>query len=436
MGSARRSPNALVPVDRSKLVKLERHPLVETPAPAVDVPDERDAAWWLENIGKSKPGRYRRPGPPKPSTLGELAEIGLSAGAVTKEQFELLKPALDAVEGNARFERAENTQAAYAHEWRTFVRWASARGLKVMPARPEVVQAYIADVSAHERPRVVKGTRKADAPPLKPLPPRKPKGLEVALAAIAHYHKKYNYPSPHDSQVVVEELERIRRRVHVAPTQKLPLTVDHLEQIVALLEADRRKPGGRTNLQRKAAARRAIRDKAMLLVGFAGAFRRDELASLNFSDVAFRPEGLDAALAKSKTDQTGKGFIKAIPKGRESTCPKRALEDWIASMGVTSGPVFREIDRFNRLVLNTIDRPGMTGDAVARVVKKHVRRIGLDPDRYSGHSLRSGLITAAAEAGRSVHEIMSLSGHKDPATVYVYIRSAQRFESSPGRGLL
>jgi integrase len=405
-----------------RLVRVERVRPVQTPV----VPDERDMTWWLEEIEPTAAGLYRAAPPPL-----DVPE--------TPAQREVLRRAAEAVAVNAGHERAPNTLRAYQHEWRTFVRWCVAGGQRCMPASARAVQAYIADVAAHARPRTVRGRRGDE--PLQPLPPRRPGGLDVALAAVAWYHRLYRHPNPCDDALVQDELARIRRRAGTAPVRKHPLTVAHLEQIVTVLEAERRNPSGKTPLERKAAARRAVRDRAIILLGFAGAFRRGELAALGLDDVAFRPEGLDAALAQSKTDQEGEGFIKAILRGeRSTTCPRRALEDWYAELGTTRGPIFREIDRFNRLVLNREPlghRAGLSGDAVALVVKERVRQIGLNPRLYSGHSLRAGFITAAAEAGRSAHEIMAMTGHKDPAIVYVYIRVARRFGSdNPGRGLL
>ena len=438
------APRGLVPVDRSKLVKVDRSALAAPTeaVPALEVPDQRDMRWWIDPVSRTKPGRYRAPAAPTRPEETLVVE--------TEEQFNLLQPAVDAVEANKDFLLADNTKAAYASEWRVFVLWATARGQKVMPAAPRLVQAYIADMAARERPRVVGGERAPDALPLPPLPPRKPGGLRVALSAIRHYHKHYKYPSPTDDDLVKDELRSIRRRVGVRPVRKSPLTVEHLEQIVEVLEAVRGDPQGRDKLERRAAARRTLRDKAIVLLGFAGAFRRNELSELDVRNIAFRPEGLDAILERSKTDQEGAGFVKGILKGkRESVCPQRALEHWLAEMkssdnfpgtSIASGPVFREIDRWNRLVVKQfpgmLRAQGLSGGTIALVVKEYVQKIGLDPEGYSGHSLRAGFITAAVRAGHTIDQIMKMSGHEDPSTVVIYIRSEGRFKDSAGEGLL
>jgi integrase len=346
-----------------------------------------------------------------------------------EEQFALLAPAVDAVEANEGRERAENTHKAYAKEWKTVYLWCIARGQSPMPMAPRALRLYLADVSTHER----KATTKSGSEVV--LPPRKPSGLIVALAAIRHYHLMYRYPSPADDQEVRLEFDRICRRFGMAATQKSPLMVEHIALIAELLEAERREPPGRTDLERRAARRRAVRDNAMVRLGFAGAFRRGELAALGLSDVVLNPAGLDATLRRSKVDQTGHGFVKAIPAGQRGTCPRAALSAWYEVSGIDDGPIFREVDRFDRLILNP-GGVGLTGDAVAEAVKRRVRQIGLDPAKYSGHSLRAGLITEAAEAGRDIYEIMALTGHRNPATVMAYVRSAKRYETSAARGLL
>jgi len=416
-----------------KLTKVERRPIEVRQEPLPAKPTERDIAWWLEPVKPSKPGRFIAP-----SVAPRAEEILVTQ---TQEQFDKLQTAVDAVEVNKGFDQADNTKSAYAYEWRTFVKWCIDRGQSPIPASPATVRAYIADISANERVRVLKGTKGARVE--KRLPPRRPSGLWVALSAIAWFHKKYDRPSPHMDALVQDELERIERRVGIAPAQKSPLTVPHLDEIVALLEEERKKPKGRDAVERKAAVRRAIRNKAIVLLGFAGAFRRSELALLELDEVTFRPEGLDAAVSKSKADQKGEGMIKAIISGEKPhRCPKLATEEWLSVMStpsqkIATGPVFREVDRLNRLVQNVgATFKGLSGDEVALIVKRYVEKIGLNPAMYSGHSLRSGLITAAAQEGRSVYEIMAMTGHKNPATVYVYIRFAQRFENSAARGLL
>ena len=270
----------------------------------------------------------------------------------------------------------------------------------------------------------------------KPWPPRKPKGLAVVLAAIRWKHLHFGYPSAHADPLVKEELQRIRRRVGTAVVQMAPLTVAHLEQMMAVLDDEHRNPQGKTPSEREAAARRALRNKAIILLGFAGAFRRGELAALRIGDIGYTAEGLDATVPRSKTDQTAEGFVKAIPTGRPTTCPLRALQAWLEVAQIDDGPLFVEIDRFNRLVRNRPPCEGLSGDEVALVIKTYVEKIGLDPTKYSGHSLRAVLITAAAEAGKDVYEIMATTGQTKPATVFVYIRSAKRFDRAASRGLL
>jgi len=434
-----------------KLVLLPR----PTPAPLARdeaAPDDRDVGWWLEDVttkGKRRPAR-----PPSPDKIVHVE---------TQEQFDQLQPAIDAYERNEDFDAPENTRQQYEYEWRSFFAWCRARGQKALPAKPNVVALYMADITENERDRRVRcGPRGwlSDEPRpvrvLGKLPPRRPKGVGVALAAIRKRHLEYGYPSPTDDQEVRNQLDKIERRFGLAIDRKLPLTTEHLEQMMDVLEHERSKPTGRTSDERKAMARRSIRNRAILLVGWAGAFRRSELAALVVGDIAYTPDGMDANVQWSKTDQKGQGFVKAIPLG-ERMCPKEALQEWLSAGHIDDGVVFREITRYNKLVppATERDRPttkvrkkavevrpmmnrgnGLTGHAIGRIVKHYVQAIGLNPESYSGHSLRRGFITIAAEQGKSVQDIMSLTGHKDMRTLWMYIQFVNRFKNAPGKGLL
>jgi integrase len=169
-----------------------------------------------------------------------------------------------------------------------------------------------------------------------------------------------------------------------------------------------------------------VRDRALLLVGFAGAFRRSELVSLDVGDVEIRREGLLVTLRRSKTDQEAAGREVAIPYGSNpDTCPVRALEAWLEASGIADGPLWRAVDKGGRL------QPGRLSDkAVALVVKKRAEAAGLDPDLYAGHSLRAGLATAAAAAGASERSIMEQTGHKSVQTVRRYIRRGTQFRDN------
>ena len=169
-----------------------------------------------------------------------------------------------------------------------------------------------------------------------------------------------------------------------------------------------------------------IRDRALLLVGFAGAFRRSELVGLDIADLDFNHDGLTVTLRRSKTDQEGEGRKVGLPYGSNpSTCPVRSLQAWIEASAIEAGPVFRSVNRHGRL------QPDRLSDkAVALVVKRRAEAAGLDPSRYAGHSLRAGLATAAANAGVSERAIMAQTGHRSVQMVRRYIRDGSLFREN------
>jgi integrase len=180
-----------------------------------------------------------------------------------------------------------------------------------------------------------------------------------------------------------------------------------------------------------------LRDRALILLGFAGAFRRSELVGLTVDDCAFGKDGLTVTLRRSKTDQAGAGRKIGIPYGSNpETCPVRTMQAWIEQAalsavgpGVSTGPLFRSINRHGQ-----VQPGGLSGIDVARVVKKLAQRAGLDAAKYAGHSLRAGHATSAAIAGASERSIMNQTGHRSVQMVRRYIRDGSLFrENSAGR---
>jgi site-specific recombinase XerD len=165
------------------------------------------------------------------------------------------------------------------------------------------------------------------------------------------------------------------------------------------------------------------RDRALLLIGFAGAFRRSELVALDVADATEGHEGLTVHLRRSKTDQEGQGRTVGIPFGANlATCPVRAWRAWIEASAITEGPVFRSVDRHGH-----IGTTRLTGQSVAHIVKRHAAMAGLDPEQIAGHSLRAGLATSAAAAGVPERVIANTTGHKGSAMLRRYIREGTLF---------
>jgi integrase len=215
------------------------------------------------------------------------------------------------------------------------------------------------------------------------------------------------------------------------------------------------------------------RDRALLALGFAGAFRRSELVALNVADLRDDPEGLRVTVRKSKTDQQGAGFEKPIPHGRFIQ-PVKLVREWLDAAGIVSGPVFRPVSRSGRVrgqstfgdtlaaggraklnlgcsgaerAKKDLDRqigqgdneplpPRLTTQAVADIIKRYCAAAGLDASTFGAHSLRAGFITTAAERGADLARIMDVSGHRDPRTVVGYIRRANAFKGHSGSGFL
>jgi len=234
------------------------------------------------------------------------------------------------------------------------------------------------------------------------------------LNAIAEAHKAVGLESPTHNAIVANTMKGIRRSLGTAPAQKAPaLTAD----VRAMLDATD-------------AGLIGLRDRALILLGFASAFRRSELVSLDVEDCAFGKDGLTVTLPRSKTDQEGAGRKIGIPFGANpQTCPLRVLQAWIEQAGIPSGPLFRSINRHGQM------QPGrLSGLDVARVVKKLAQRAGLDAAKYAGHSLRAGHATSAAIAGASERSIMNQTGHRSVQMVRRYIRDASLFrENSAGK---
>ena len=234
--------------------------------------------------------------------------------------------------------------------------------------------------------------------------------------AISQAHKMANYDSPTSNAAVRETLKGYKRQVGTAPNQKAPLTVEHLRRMLESL------PNSLIG----------SRDRALLLLGFAGGFRRSEIVGLDIDDIEFVPRGMVVTLRRSKTDQEGEGRRLGIPFGSgEETCPVRALHSWLEGADIKSGPLFRAVDRHCNVASTRL-----TDRTVARVIKRLAHKVGYDATDFSGHSLRAGLATSAAESGKSERVIMATTGHRSEKMVRKYIREGNLFRDCASEGLL
>ncbi len=309
-----------------------------------------------------------------------------------REGAELVPPSLERAREFARQSKAENTLRGYRADWRDFCAWCERGGQRPLPASPETVAAYIAECAG----RLKVGS------------------IQRRLNAIAEAHKAVGLDSPTAAGIVRNTLKGIRRTLGTAAVQKAPALTADIREMVEATDA----------------GLIGARDRAIVLLGFAGAFRRAEVVGLDVSDLAFSRDGLTVTLRRSKTDQDGQGRNVGIPYGSNpDTCPVRMVQTWIESACISDGPVFRSLNRHGRVQpdrLSPVD--------VARVVKKLAQRAGLDPAKYAGHSLRAGHATSAAASGASERSIMNQTGHKSVQMVRRYIREGNLFrENSAGK---
>ncbi|KTS10793.1 integrase [Methylobacterium radiotolerans] len=300
-----------------------------------------------------------------------------------------------------RASKADATVRAYTSDARVFQDWCARFGFQSLPASPEAVAGFIVSEAENGRAASTLGRR---------------------LAAIRYAHKLARAADPTDDEGVRAAMKGARRKVGIAPTQKAAATA---EILAALLM---RTPDTLTGK----------RDRALLALGFAGAFRRSELVALDVEDLRDDPEGLRVMVRRSKVDQEGRGFEKAIPHGRFIR-PVALVREWLDAAGITSGPVFRPVSRSGRVRSpdrGTAKPPRLTTQAVADIIKRYCTAAGLDASTFGAHSLRAGYITTAAERGADLARIMDQSGHRDPRTVVSYIRRANAFKGHSGSGFL
>ena len=288
---------------------------------------------------------------------------------------------------------SENTRKAYASDLRIFAKWCGNNNCSPLPAEASNVANFLAS--------------QADT------------GLGAStlnrrLAAIRYAHKAKGFPSPTDDILVTATLKGIRRTQKRPVKKKTAATIDRMHRLLA--QVDRESISGK-------------RDHALLLLGFSGAFRRSELASLELSDIEFNENGLTVTFRQSKTDQNALGQTIAIPNGKLEIID--VLRRWLTVSGITEGAVFRKVSKSGK-----VGRYALADKSVALIVKKYAAKAGLDVDDFAGHSLRSGFTTSAAEAGANLFKIMDVTRHKSVDTVREYVSSANAFKDHAGDSFL
>lgn len=284
--------------------------------------------------------------------------------------------------------KADNTIKSYKSDWKDFVEYCREREVPYLTADVNTVINYVADMA---------DTKKVST-------------IVRRLSSISQAHQAADCGSPTFSFGVKAVIKGIKKTKGTIPNKKTAAVIEDIRAMVDTL--------GRSLID--------IRDRALILIGFAGAFRRSELVSITMDDLEFTRDGLTIMLKHSKTDQEGQGYKKGIPYGSNpETCPVRSLQDWLSQGKIHDGMIFRGVNKSGK-----VSNKGLCDKSVALIVKKLVKAAGLDERKYSGHSLRSGLITTAANRGVDERSIMKQSGHKSLTVMRSYIQDATLFKNN------
>ena len=296
---------------------------------------------------------------------------------------------------NLKNSKANNTIRAYKSDFRDFGGFCSKNGLKFLPADPKVVSLYLTYLSTKDA---------------------KMSTLRRRLVSIGVIHRLKGHYLDMKHPIIIENLMGIKRKKGSYQKGKKPILINHLKLMIEAIDKD---TSDETGI-------RKLRDKTIILLGFAGGFRRIELISIDFEDLEFVSEGVKIFIRKSKTDQFGEGMIKGLPYfTNQKYCPVWHLKKWLEISEIKSGPIFRRFSKGLNLGKNRL-----TDQSVALFLKKHLSNAGIENKNYSGHSLRSGFATVTAESGADERSIMAMTGHKTTQMVRRYIKEANLFKNN------
>ena len=289
---------------------------------------------------------------------------------------------------NLKNSKAPNTLRAYKADFKDFSVFCVKNGLNSIPAEPKILSLYLTHLSATSKFSTLK--------------------RRIASISVIHKLKGHYLDTKHP--IIMENLHGIKRIKGTSQKSKKPILINDLKSIINIIDQHTSYCG----LHELTRNSKMIRDKAIILVGFSGGFRRSELVNIDYDDIEFVSEGVKIFIKRSKTDQSGEGMIKAIPYfDNKSFCPVLALKHWIDNSETKSGKLFDISDK-----------------SVALIIKKYASLAGLDPNKYGGHSLRSGFATSAAESGAEERNIMAMTGHKTTQMVRRYIHEANLFKNN------
>ena len=293
---------------------------------------------------------------------------------------------------NINNSKANNTIRAYKSDFQDFHAFCFKHGLQSLPTEPKIISIYLTYLSQKFKVST----------------------LKRRMVSISAFHKLKGFYLDMKHPIIIENLLAIRRKYGSYQIGKKPLLINNLKLIINVID---------TIIVNKL---KQLRDKSLILVGFAGGFRRAELVSINFEDLEFTEEGLKINIKKSKTDQFGEGMIKGIPYFQNKMyCPVANLKKWLEISKITTGPIFK---RFSKGLSLTNKR--LTDQSVALIIKEYLNLAGIDNKNFSGHSLRSGFATVAADSGADERSIMAMTGHKSSQMVRRYIKEANIFKNN------
>ena len=306
----------------------------------------------------------------------DIIKIKPKVNNLTKD----LKKLEDETLKNLKNSKAQNTLRAYASDFRHFRNFCIDNNVKYLPSDPRIISLYLTKLAKTSKFSTLK--------------------RRIASISVIHKMKGHYLDTKHP--IIIENLLGIKRVKGSNQKAKKPILINDLKLIINVID------------ETKQVNKRKIRDKAIILVGFSGGFRRSELVNIEYEDIEFVNEGVKIIIKRSKTDQSGEGMTKAIPYfDNKSFCPVISLKNWIDNSEAKSGKIFDISDK-----------------SVALIIKKYASLSGLDPNKYGGHSLRSGFATSTAESGAEERNIMAMTGHKTTQMVRRYIQEANLFKNN------
>ena len=293
---------------------------------------------------------------------------------------------------NLKSSKANNTLRAYKSDFKDFGLFCAKHGFSSMPTEPKVVSLYLTHLSAKSKVSTIRRR----------------------LVSIGVVHKLKGHYLDTKHPIIIENLMGIKRKKGSNQIAKKPILINHLKAIINVID------------EQKIEKIKKLRNRTLILIGFGGGFRRTELISINHEDLDFVDEGLKITLTRSKTDQFGEGLVKGLPYFiNEKYCPVTSLKNWINLSKIKTGPIFRRFAKGSILTKNRL-----TDQSVVLIIKNCLKLAGIENKNFSGHSLRSGFATVAAESGADERSIMAMTGHKTTQMVRRYIREANIFKNN------